>query len=68
MHHIFSWLFFILNILNVLSQSNIIITTTTTTPLSPLQSSNDKPFITQFLVFSSNTETSIRFEPKHGWL
>ncbi|CAF2743244.1 unnamed protein product [Rotaria sp. Silwood2] len=71
MHHIFSWLFFILNILNVLSQSNIIITTTattTTTPLSPLQSSNDKPFITQFLVFSSNAETSIRFEPKHGWL
>ncbi|CAF2606829.1 unnamed protein product [Rotaria sp. Silwood2] len=68
MYHIFSWLVFILNILNVLSQSNIIITTTTTTPLSPLQSSNDKPFITQFLVFSSNTETSIRFEPKHGWL
>ncbi|CAF3995616.1 unnamed protein product [Rotaria sp. Silwood2] len=68
MYHIFSWLVFILNILNVLSQSNIIITTTTTTPLSPLQSSNDKPFITQFLVFSSNAETSIRFEPKHGWL
>ncbi|CAF1087234.1 unnamed protein product [Rotaria sp. Silwood1] len=53
-----------LNILHVLSKSKIISTTT----LSSLQSINDKPFITQFLVFSSNSETLFGFEPKHGWI
>ncbi|CAF0931137.1 unnamed protein product [Rotaria sordida] len=62
-YNIYSWLFFILNILHVLSKSNI-----TTTPFASLQSSNDKPFITQFLIFSSNSEELIGFQPKHGWI
>jgi hypothetical protein len=43
-------------------------TTTTTPALSPLISSNYSPFITHFLVYASNMETVITFEPKHGWL
>src|ERR1700722_11680762 len=54
-------IFLILNILNLSS-------TTITTTLSPLFISNHFPLITHFLVFSSNMETVITFEPKHGWI
>ena len=42
--------------------------TTTTTTLSPLISSSSVPFITHFLVFSSNSETVLTFAPKAGWV
>ena len=41
---------------------------TTTTTLSPVISSNSAPFITRFLVFSSNLETVLTFAPKAGWI
>jgi hypothetical protein len=63
MFYTFSCFFFILNILNVLST-----TTTTRKPLSSLKSSEIKPLITHILVFSSDLETIISFEPKHGWM
>ncbi len=64
MYHIFSWLIFTLIILIVLPKVTLAIAT----PLSPLKSSNNKPLITHFLVFSSNSETVIPFEPKNGWI
>jgi hypothetical protein len=64
MCHIFSWSFFTLIILNILSKDTLAAITT----LSPLKSSNIKPSITQFLVFSSSSETVIPFEPKNGWM
>ncbi len=60
LYSIVTCLFFILNLVNIYS--------TTTTTLSPLILSNNSPLITHFLVFSSNLETVITFEPKHGWL
>lgn len=42
-------------------------TSTTTTP-SPITAAFHDPAITNFLVFSSNQETVITFEPKLGWL
>ncbi|CAF4175432.1 unnamed protein product, partial [Rotaria socialis] len=42
--------------------------TTTTTTLSPLILSNPVPLINNFLVFSSNLETIIKFDPNYGWL
>ncbi|CAF3899413.1 unnamed protein product [Rotaria sordida] len=67
MYSIFICLYFILNLLN-----NVSSTTTTTktikTTLSPLIISNHVPLITHFLVFSTNFETVIRFEPKYGWI
>ena len=54
-------LFFLFNLFNSSSA-------TTTTTLSPLTLTTNAPFITHLLVFSSNLETVITFEPKHGWL
>jgi hypothetical protein len=59
----FLWLLFTLNILNILTKS---ILATTTFP--PFESLDNKPLITQFLVFSSNSETVIPFERKNGWI
>ncbi len=59
-YYICSGFVLILNILNVLSKPTV-----TTTSLKVL---NDKPLITQFLVFSSDSETIISFEPKLGWM
>jgi len=64
MYHTFSWSLFIIIILNILSKATSAVTTT----LSPLKSSNIKPSITQFLVFSSSSETVIPFEPRNGWM
>jgi len=61
LYSIVTYLFFILNLINICF-------TTTTTTLSPLALSYNSPLITHFLVFSSNLETVITFEPKHGWL
>jgi hypothetical protein len=61
LYYISTCLFVILNLFNLSS-------TTTTTTLSPLILLNNFPLITHFLVFSSNLETVITFEPKHGWL
>jgi len=61
LYSILTCLFFILNYLHISS-------TTTTTTLSPLILSNHYPLITHFLVFSSDFETVITFEPKHGWI
>ena len=36
--------------------------------VSPSGFSANTPHITHFLVFSSNLETVIAFEPKHGWI
>ncbi len=60
----YSWFILILTFSNVFSQ----LTTKTTTTLSPLKSTNNKPSITQFLVFSTDSETIIPFEPKNGWM
>jgi hypothetical protein len=64
MHYLFLWLFFNLNVLIALPKATLAITTT----LSSLISSNDKPLITQILVFSTNSETVISFEPKTRWI
>jgi hypothetical protein len=61
LYFIFPCLFLFFNFLNLSSP-------TTTTTLPPLILSNNFPLITHFLVFSSNMETVITFEPKHGWL
>ncbi len=61
LYSIVTCLFFILNLFNTSS-------TTTTSTLSPLIVANNSPLITNFLVFSSDLETVITFEPKHGWL
>jgi hypothetical protein len=61
LYSFFLCLFFILNLLNISS-------TTTTTTSSPLTVSSKSPLITHFLVFASNLETVISFEPKHGWI
>jgi hypothetical protein len=62
LYAILTCLFFILNLFNKSS------TTTTTTTLSPLLALNHSPLITHFLVFSSNLETVVTFDPKHGWI
>ncbi|CAM4842949.1 unnamed protein product, partial [Rotaria magnacalcarata] len=64
MYNIFICLCFILNLLNISSTT----TTTTTTTLLPLILPNPVPLINNFLVFSSNLETSIKFDPNYGWL
>ncbi|CAF4146405.1 unnamed protein product [Rotaria socialis] len=64
MYNIFICLYFILNLLNISSTT----ATTTTTTLSPLILSNPVPLINNFLVFSSNLETIIKFDPNYGWL
>jgi hypothetical protein len=61
-HYIFLWLVFISTISNGLSQ----LATVTLSP--PLKSSNNQPSITQFLVFSTDSETVLSFEPKNGWI
>jgi hypothetical protein len=60
MSSIFSWLIFTLNILNVLTQAIPMLTS--------FESSNNKPLITQFLVFSPSSETIIPFESANGWI
>ncbi|CAF2496327.1 unnamed protein product [Rotaria sp. Silwood2] len=64
MYSIFVCLYFILNLVNISSST----TRTIKTTLPPLVQSNHTPLITHFLVFSSNSETVIRFEPKNGWI
>ncbi|CAF0715508.1 unnamed protein product [Adineta steineri] len=61
LYYTFLWLTFISNIPYVLSQS-------TATTLSSSKLLNKKPSITQFLVFSTSSETIIPFEPKNGWI
>ena len=60
MHLILS---FLLLIFHTLYASSV-----TPTPVPPLAFSTNTPHITHFLVFSSNLETVIAFEPKHGWI
>ena len=60
MHVILSFLLFIVQTLHASS--------VTPTTVSPLAFSANTPHITHFLVFSSNLETVIAFEPKHGWI
>ncbi|UJR29040.1 hypothetical protein I4U23_010255 [Adineta vaga] len=57
------WIFFILNILHVLSQR-----VNRTSTLSVWKVSNVKAKITQILVFSPSEETIIPFDPKEGWI
>ncbi|CAM2712473.1 unnamed protein product [Rotaria socialis] len=64
MYNIFICLYFILNLLNISSTT----ATTTTTTLSPLILSNPVPLINNFLVFSSNLETIIKFDPNYASL
>ncbi|CAF5027340.1 unnamed protein product, partial [Rotaria sp. Silwood1] len=66
-YSIFICLYVILNFVNV-SSTTITAPRTIKTTLSSLVSSNQTPLITHFLVFSSNLETVIRFEPKQGWI
>lgn len=61
LYFIFTCLFFLINLVNVSF-------TTTTTTISPLISTDHSPYIIHFLVFSSNLETVITFEPKRGWI
>ncbi|CAF1310553.1 unnamed protein product [Adineta steineri] len=54
-------LFFIFNLFHLSS-------TTITTTASPLVATYHSPLITNFLVFTTDLETVINFEPKHGWI
>ncbi len=64
MCRVVSWLFIAVNIFNGLTRT----ASATTTPLSQLRSRDNKPSITQILVFSSSSETVIPFESNDGWL
>lgn len=58
---IYLCLFFLIN-------NFIISSTAITNTISPSVLTDRSPFILHFLVFSSNLETVITFEPKRGWL
>ena len=53
---VYGWFLFNLHILRVSTQ------------IVPVQSSTNKPSITQFLVFSPSSETNIGFDLESGWI